>query len=100
LPHVAEVSRPVPTNPVVGAPEYVLGIAKLRGRAVPVLDAGSLLQRRATCPTRFVRLQSGGRQVALAVSAVKGIESLQEDEQAVPPPLTPDSSFSASGPTT
>lgn len=93
LPHVAEISRPLLTAPVPDAPPYVLGITTLRGVAMPVIDAGLLLQGKATKPTRFVRLIGDGRQVALAVSGVEGVEHLQVPDSPVPPLLEPELRF-------
>lgn len=40
---VLEVMRPLPIEPITDAPKYVLGVAMLRGRGTPVLDASALL---------------------------------------------------------
>jgi purine-binding chemotaxis protein CheW len=90
LPYVAEITRPLPTTPIANSPAYVLGVTKLRGSPVPVVDAGALLQGRPTRPQRFVRLLGESRQLALAVSSVEGVESLRPTGDAVPPLLAPE----------
>lgn len=43
LAHVVETLRPLPVRGLAGAPSFVLGLALLRGQAVPVVDAAQLL---------------------------------------------------------
>src|SRR5258708_4244878 len=64
--HVAEIMRPLPVEPVFGAPEFVLGLAVIRGEPVPVCDAGKLLGVEGAQPGRFVAVFAGGRRVALS----------------------------------
>lgn len=72
LEHVIEVMRPLPVRSVDAAPPFVLGLAVVRGQALPVIDAGRLLTGQASRPTRFVTLRVGERRVVLAVTEVIG----------------------------
>ncbi|MDB5097426.1 MAG: CheW-like protein [Cyanobacteria bacterium RYN_339] len=73
---VVEVMRPLPLRALEGAPAYVLGIATIRGQAVPVVDPGQLVAGTPGTPRRFVTVRSGQRLVALAVEAVVGVRQL------------------------
>jgi purine-binding chemotaxis protein CheW len=83
LSDVAEVCRPVPTKPLPGTPLFVLGVAILRARPTPVVDARRLLgQGIEEAPTRYVSLKLGAerpRVVALAVDAVVGIREVSRE---------------------
>jgi purine-binding chemotaxis protein CheW len=72
LTQVLEVMRPLPTERIAGVPDFVRGMAVIRGEAVPVLDAASLLGAPPGTATRYVTLRIGERRVALAVDAVLG----------------------------
>ncbi len=83
--------RPLPVQPLEGAPPGVAGVALIRGRTCPVVDLGSLFgsSQRAE---RFVLLRfevegAPSRLVALAVRAVDGVEQLARAVQAELPPL-------------
>jgi purine-binding chemotaxis protein CheW len=92
---VRETMRPLPIEPLMGTPPFVLGVAIVRGSAVPVIDAGRLLDpsalssAAATSPTgaRFVSLELGDRTAVLAVDAVLAVRSLAAGMQAQIPPL-------------
>ncbi|HEY0713036.1 MAG TPA: chemotaxis protein CheW [Polyangia bacterium] len=74
---VVETMRPLPVQPVAGAPKFVSGVSIIRGNPVPVVDAAALLaDDTSTAPTRFVTLAVKGRQVALAVDEVTGVRAL------------------------
>lgn len=89
--HVAETLRPQPLERIGGAPAFVLGVSVLRGEPVPVVDLGMLLEGAPTpAPARLVRVRVGGRSVALAVAAVRGIVDLAHLPPAVLPPLLAD----------
>lgn len=80
--------RPLPAQPVAGAPEFVRGLALIRGAAVPVVDLGRLLGGTATSAGRFVTVRLGAdRRVALAVDEVVGVRTLAPDSVAELPPL-------------
>jgi purine-binding chemotaxis protein CheW len=80
LTHVVEVLRPLPVEPLAGAPAGVLGVAVIRGRATPVVDLAGLLHGvPAGVPAdsaRHVTLRMGDRVVAIAVEAVSGIRTV------------------------
>lgn len=86
---LVETMRPLPTTPFAGAPSFVLGVARIRGTAVPVVDLGALLgSQEASQATRYLALRlDGARRVALAVEAVVGLRSLTPEQLAELPPL-------------
>lgn len=73
---VAEVMRPLPVQPIAGAPPFVRGVTVVRGEAAPVVDAAMLLGGAASNAARFVRLRAGTRSVVLAVDMVTGVADL------------------------
>lgn len=83
-----ESMRPLPIEPLPGAPEGVLGLSIIRGAPVPVVDLASLLGlgSEARSGGRFLTLAVGGRSVAVAVDAVLGVRALERsDLQALAP---------------
>jgi purine-binding chemotaxis protein CheW len=82
--HVWETMRPLPIEPLAGAPPFVLGLAIVRGVPIPVVDADRLLGSSVSpskplisaSPARFVSLRLGVRSAALAVDAVLAIRAL------------------------
>jgi purine-binding chemotaxis protein CheW len=85
---LVETMRPLPATPFPGAPAFVLGVARIRGAAVPVVDLGALLG----CPepsqaTRFLTLRLGDRRVALAVERVHGLRQLAPEVLSALSPL-------------
>lgn len=91
LREIVETLRPLSVQPVPGAPEYVLGLAVIRGQAQPVVDLALLLTGVADdrC-TRFVCVRVGERQLALAVASVQGIRLLPAETLQTLPPLVAD----------
>lgn len=88
LAYVVETMRPLPIEVMAGAPAAVAGAAVIRGTPLPVLDLGALLGGEAEPATRFVTVRAGARLVALAVTAVVGLQRLPVDAiQDVPPLL-------------
>jgi purine-binding chemotaxis protein CheW len=88
---VVETMRPLPVEPVSGTPDFVLGLAIIRGAPVPVVDATRLLGGETeTPPARFVTLRLGDRRVALAVDAVVGVRALHAASLEALPPLLRD----------
>jgi len=85
--HVTETMRALPCEPLAGAPAFVLGVAVVRGCAVPVVDAGLLLGATPVGGARFVSLAVEGRTVALAVDAVLGVTPMADDAVHQLPPL-------------
>jgi purine-binding chemotaxis protein CheW len=92
--HAAETMRPLPIEPIAGAPTYVLGLSIIRSMPTPVVDAGRLLvsSDRVSNPTRFVLLKAGERPVALAVEAVVGVRAVPTASLPELPPLLRDAS--------
>ncbi len=76
---VIETMRPLPVAPVPGASRFLQGVAIVRGEPVPVVDLAVLLGEVAAPPgpaARFVTVRAGERTAALAVSAVRGVSTL------------------------
>jgi purine-binding chemotaxis protein CheW len=100
--HVIEVSRPLPLTRVVDAPEWIAGVAVMRGMVTPVIDARRLLgsppaggDDRAS---RWVALRVDRRRVALSVDAVLRAGALPEADRTEITPLVASSPlFSALG---
>src|SRR6202041_1193103 len=72
LAHVVETMRPLPVEPMAGAPPYVPGLGISRGRPAPAVDVARLLgeddaRREAVAPlqpsARFVTLKIAGRAI-------------------------------------
>jgi purine-binding chemotaxis protein CheW len=78
LSHVVETMRPLPIEPLPHLPSFVDGLALIRGRPIPVLDARRLLgaDGEPGARTRFVTLELAERSAALAVDAVLGVRSI------------------------
>jgi purine-binding chemotaxis protein CheW len=94
--HVVETMRPQPVEALASAPGFVLGVAVIRGVAVPVVDVGALLgASEPPCPTRFITLAIGERVVALAVEGIVGVRTLPDEALAELPPLLRDASLDA-----
>jgi purine-binding chemotaxis protein CheW len=89
---IAETMRPLPVDPIRGAPSFVMGLSMIRGAPVPVLEAGLLLfgANPASEASRFVTLDLNGRQVALAVTSVNGVRRLPAHPSSLPPLLAGD----------
>ncbi|MDB5581688.1 MAG: chemotaxis protein CheW [Bradyrhizobium sp.] len=91
--HVQETMRVLPTQLLAAAPDFVIGVALIRGMAVPVVDAGALLgETDEPSATRFISLRIGDRSIALAVEAVLGVQELASSELQQLPPLLRDTS--------
>jgi purine-binding chemotaxis protein CheW len=76
---VTETMRPLPVEPLAGAPDFVVGVSLVRGEPVPVLDANRLLGTSPGNSTRFVSIDTNGRRVALAVDSVLGVRNVGSD---------------------
>jgi purine-binding chemotaxis protein CheW len=86
--HVTETMRPLPIEPIGGAPSCVLGIARIRGVAVPVIDVGALVGGSTqTTANRFVAIRVDGRSVALAVDSVEGVTTIDAGKIERMPPV-------------
>lgn len=86
---VAEVTRPLPVASLPNSPEWLAGIANLRGEVIPVLNLPKLLDKESSETSnraKFVVLQSGDAAFAFVVDKLseivtlptKSIEPLQE----------------------
>jgi purine-binding chemotaxis protein CheW len=88
--HVLETFRPLPVEPLAGAPHYVLGLALIRGTAQPVIGLARLLGEADEPPRRFVSLAIDARRMALAVGEVLGLRRVPAASlQDLPPLLQP-----------
>jgi purine-binding chemotaxis protein CheW len=82
LGHLLETMRPLTVQPLSQMPDFVAGLAVIRGRPTPVLDARKLLGSPSDeAPGRYVTLdlgQRGARVAALAVDAVVGVRDVSD----------------------
>lgn len=75
--HVVETLRPRPLHALRASPDFVRGLAVLRGELTPVVDLHALVHGRpSTATTRLVLVRVATRRVALAVDVVVGVASL------------------------
>ncbi len=90
---VIETMRPLPIEPLANLPNFVRGVALIRGAAVPIVDLGAVLEASgepAMPPSqtaRFVTLRVGERCVALAVESIIGLVPLNPEGFSAMPPL-------------
>lgn len=85
---VIEVMRPLPIEPVRGAPPFVLGVAMIRNSVTPVVALDTLLgANESTPPQRFVLVHAGSRRLALAVESIRGVEKLTPSQLESASPL-------------
>ncbi len=83
---VREIVRMLPLAPVPRAPAYLLGLANLRGRVLPVLDLRRLMGAEPRAPsacTRVLVLEHRGSRLGLMVDAVRRV--LEADASSVEP---------------
>jgi purine-binding chemotaxis protein CheW len=92
LTHVEETMRVLPVEPLAGLPHFVRGLTVIRGAAVPVVDAASLLGAQDSRPTRLVTVKAADRRVALAFDAVLGVREVPVGSLQELPPLLRDAS--------
>ncbi|MET0519049.1 MAG: chemotaxis protein CheW [Burkholderiaceae bacterium] len=85
--NVLETLRPLPIEPLVDAPAHVLGLARIRGQSLPVIDLAGLLGIDGIAARRFVTVVVGRRRAALAVGEVLGLRELPPGEAEALPPL-------------
>jgi len=90
LEQVVETMRPLSIEPVTGAPEFVRGLAIIRGAPVPVVDAAMVVGGAESQSDRLVTLKFGPRRVALAVGAVVGVKAIAAGDLQDLPPLLQD----------
>jgi purine-binding chemotaxis protein CheW len=85
---VLETMRPLPIQPVANSPAFVLGVALVRGVAVPVVSLAAFFGGEALSEgARFVTLRAGARTVAVLVDSVIGIAELNQGRFQELPPL-------------
>lgn len=85
---VVETMRPLPVRPAPGAPQFVRGLAIVRGAPLPVIDLGALLGAPGELAGgRFITIRSGLRHLVLAVDSVVGVRALNRATLATTPPL-------------
>lgn len=82
--HVRETMRPLPLEPIAGAPSFVLGAAIVRGHPVPVVDAAKLVTGGAEVARRWIALDLGQRTAVLAVHEVVGVQRLEITAEPAP----------------
>lgn len=88
--HVSETMRPLPIEPVPGAPAFVRGLSVIRGAPLPVVDLRRLLEGESPVLFgRFVTVQVDERRFVLAVDRVVGVRDLAL-LQTLPPLLRAD----------
>lgn len=87
LTHVIEIMRPQPVALVAGTLPFVLGLAVIRGEAMPVISAALLLGGACGAAGRFVSVQAGGSCAVLAVDDVVGVRRFDVAHTGVLPPL-------------
>ena len=90
--HVTEIMRPLPIEPLIGAPVAISGLSVVRGKATPILDIGLLISRNRGSPSRVVIVtldehRDEPRWVGLAVDEVLGIRTLDASRFRGLPPL-------------
>lgn len=91
LESVVETMRPLPMTPVAEMPEFIRGLAIIRGSPAPVVDLRLLLNTTTDAPAgRFVLLRLGERRAALAVNDVLGVRPLDTSLLQTFPPLLQD----------
>jgi purine-binding chemotaxis protein CheW len=84
---VLEVADIGDTTPVPGASNAVIGLKNLRGTVITVVDLAAVLELSTIQHRqRIVVAEEGGRQVALAVDSVVGVEPVPKPSQTVESP--------------
>ncbi|UXH77347.1 chemotaxis protein CheW [Roseateles amylovorans] len=92
---VEEILRPQPVRPLAAPVAHVLGLARIRGRWVPVVDLAGLLGLNGGAVRRYVVLRVCDRQVAVAVDEVMGLHRLSLEAMDALPPLLRDPGHAA-----
>lgn len=87
---IREIVRYPEITSVPRSPEYLTGLANMRGNVLPVIDARIRLGMKAVEPTdatRVLVIDHGGTATGLIVDMVCGVISLEHVEKESPPPL-------------
>jgi purine-binding chemotaxis protein CheW len=89
LTNVIEIMRILRIEPIADAPDFVRGLAIIRGMATPVVDIAHLFGGSPAPSQRLVTVKTGTRVVALAVDSVLGVRSMDiaGATEALPPLL-------------
>jgi len=77
LASVDEILRHQPLRPLTAPAAHVPGLARIRGRWIPVVDLASALNLGPGPLDRLVVVHQDGRPAALAVSEVIGVQRLE-----------------------
>jgi purine-binding chemotaxis protein CheW len=85
--HVVETMRPLPLDILPGAPDFVVGIAIVRGAPLPIVSVSRLLDESEGNTGRFVIVKTGARRVGLVVDEIVGFRTLNREAFAQLPPL-------------
>jgi purine-binding chemotaxis protein CheW len=84
---VLEVADIGDITPVPGAVNAVIGLKNLRGTVITVVDLAAVMELSAIEPRqRIVVAEHDGRQVALAVDSVVGVEPVPKPSEAAESP--------------
>lgn len=95
---VVETMRPLPIEPLSGAPTGVRGVSRVRGEPVPVVDLGAAFDSPVADRDRLVLVRAGTRRVGVLVDDVEGVRRLaQAEHSALPPLLSSAAAWGASG---
>lgn len=96
---VEETLRPQPLKPLASPVVHVLGLARIRGDWVAVVDLAGLLGLPSgpadLQPRRYVIVRAGERRAALAVTDVLGLQTLPAEGVRSLPPLLRDREHAA-----
>lgn len=76
--HVVETLRPLAIRALADAPPAVLGVAVVRGEAIPVVELAALLGLAGDTRARWVVLRTGSRRVAVVVDQVVEVRALPQ----------------------
>lgn len=88
LDQVVETLRPLPVEELAGMPDWVCGIAVIRGAPVPVVNLGAIFaDSPASEDSRWVTVRVGERTVALSVRRVVAIAEMASGQLESLPPL-------------
>ncbi len=87
LVHVSETMRALPLEALGGMPDFVLGLAIVRGAPTPVVDVSRLVGGARGAPARFVTVKTRRTPLALAFDEVLGVRVLAPRSLQEIPPL-------------
>jgi len=89
LASVIETLRSPPVTSIAGAPEWVQGVAVIRGAMVVVVDLGTMLGAGLAdlSRARVITLRVGARVVGLAVESTVGVREFDQSMLSEVPPM-------------